>query len=297
MSLGLALAATVAVAAAPLWMPIGEPRSPCATRTSEAGEVRQALRDLVNRVDAARDAEVAWVFGPIKAAILNAKNFETKKDLPAARVSAAEKRLASLIAERGEPLTGGLLAQVADGRSSETVRCILIRVLEHVAPERLAPSLVHILEREPRLFPFAEASIAAGRLAPALPEAGLVSALVVAVNRARGWGRQYPIVGLQRAGVRDCAPAVSAALNDADPAVRRHAALYLGWAGHTTTLARIDRMSRRDPDAVTRRVAQDAVGRLIGIALPAQLSESQRRELLDAGLLPRLAMFRGAVHE
>lgn len=282
-----ALALSASLAAVPLWMPVSAPISPAATRASEAGEHRISLRNFSKKVHATGDAGMTWVFAPVAAAIAGRPHVASN---PPAPVAEAEARLAALVAATPEPLATALLGQVADPRADQTVRCVLTRVLARAHPDRLVPSLERVLATETRLFIFAEAAVAAGRLAAAHPE--LVPALRSAADRARGWGRQYPLIGLQLAGARDAYGQATRALADTDPAVRRHAALYLGWAGHSVALAKIDRMSRRDPDAMTRRVAQESVGRLIGIALADTLSESERRDKLDAALVPRLAMFR-----
>lgn len=284
-----ALASALFIAATPLWMPFFSENSSCATARSEAGEMRISLRDFSKKVSAQGDAGMDWVFAPVRAAIENRRYSAVPARAP---VAEAEARLAALIAATPEPLPTALLGQVADPRADQTVRCVLTRLLARSHPARLVPYLSKVLEAESRLFIFAEAAVAAGRLAPEYPD--LIPALVAAVDRARGWGRQYPLIGLELAGCRDAYAAATRALADTDPAVRRHAALYLGWAGHMLALSKIDRMSRRDPDSMTRRVAQEAVGRLIGIALADNLGEKERRDKLDAALVPRLAMFRDA---
>jgi hypothetical protein len=297
----VALALSVALAALPAVLPTAPEPSPHGTTVSLRGEVRVALRGLCLAADAARDPALDRAFAPLRALLVqsggpaaaHARPAPPAPPASAAELEAAEKRLADLIARIAHPLPAALLAQIADPRADVGVRALLMRVMAHRWPAETADALLPVLAKEPRLTAFAEAATVAGKLAGA--DDRLAPALRAAAGRTRGWGRQYPIAALVAAGEGADPEAIAPALEDADPAVRRHAALYMAAFGHMRWLAKVDRMSRRDADPTTRFVAQEAAARMVGVRL-ASKDEATRREELDRALLPRLAMHRGTVH-
>jgi hypothetical protein len=337
--------ATAAVAIGWLDRPV-EIVSPARTTRSLRGELRIGARGLAARVAAAArsgDAVIAWIAQPVLRELLPGgdpvvRALATGPAPPPAVVArgapAAEARLAEHLDRIGSPLVDAFLATVDDPRADPGARAVLMRVLAHRWPDELAPRLAATLRSERRLVPVAEAAVVAIRVAGAhgdgafgggrgAPADELIGALRRAVARLSGWGRQYPILALAALGDRDSVADVRPALDDPEPAVRRHAAMYLGGAGHMAVLEPLHRLARRDPDATTRAVAQHALARLLSVVLPAiaggpglhpaaatgpdavrrhrararRIEEENRLAFLERSLLPRLAAHRPRVHD
>lgn len=103
---------------------------------------------------------------------------------------------------------------------------------------------------------------AAVRLGQRGRQAGGLEALREAVGRWRGWGRQYPILGLRLLGDPAALPELRAAASDPSPAVRRHVGLALAELGERQDLGLLEGMIREDAEPTTRRVLLVARRRL-----------------------------------
>ncbi|MBI4865258.1 MAG: peptidylprolyl isomerase [Candidatus Riflebacteria bacterium] len=289
-----------------------------ATPRSLAGEVRLGARALAERVrNAAHDPARVWLMRPVLAQLFAhrlppgpVRGQDDERLSPgkiASDVQGAETRAVGDLEAVGEPLLTFFFLRVGDARAETAARCVLIRLLALRWPDRLAPELARMLREAPPSVPLWEAAAAAGRIDRRLEAPGLKPDLRRAVSRLAGWGRQYPIQALVAAGDRDSIAEVLPALADPEPAVRRHAALYLGQCETKAMLEPLSRLARRDSDGKTREAAQVALARLLGVvtprfvATPRDIDEAYDR-FLKAGRresvrMRQLFVARGLPHE
>lgn len=191
-----------------------------------------------------------------------------------------EELLAARVAAQPPEVESALLAHLADKEADPGRRCVLARMLTSSVARsrsRACEILAMALLVERPGFLLWEACGVAGRASRERNVQGATqtdlaeralweSALTSAATRLEGWGRQYAVWALGFGGFTAARPQIRAALSDAEPAVRRHAALALARLGDTDDGSTLARMSRRDPDPVTRDVAAHAHALLTGRA-------------------------------
>jgi hypothetical protein len=144
----------------------------------------------------------------------------------------------------------------------EGLRDRLLRILDMSAPG--PTDLASVVRKGVRSTAW-EAAIRMGRRGY-LEDVGV---LEEAVREWRGWGRQYPILGLVFLGSEASAPLLREAAQDTSPSVRRHVALALGELGDLRDGDLLNAIARQQPDPATLRAVLHAKQRLQERHVPA----------------------------
>lgn len=183
------------------------------------------------------------------------------------RTEKAEKRIARWLRRHEEPLTSFFLLVLDDPRYDAGRKCILIRLLYLLCPDRLEQPLLEMARRpydHRQRVALWEAAIHLGRLGGD----DAADALRGLTERMENWGRQYPIIALKRMGRLEAVPAIEAALADSCDAVRRHACRALAVLGDRNSIPALEGLLRTETDELARRFAREAIEALRRRPLP-----------------------------
>jgi len=171
----------------------------------------------------------------------------------------AEDVAAEEIRTLGEPLLTSLtVALEAPGRD-QGAACVALRVVGRLERGRTCKVIEKLLAAGTNDVLTREAVVQAMWF----DHRPVSDAVVDLIWRWQGWGRQYPIVVARRFRLAGAVPAVIAALDDSSPAVRRHAARFVGEMAGGEALAPLRHVMKTETDLVARALQEAAVAAIV----------------------------------
>lgn len=155
------------------------------------------------------------------------------------------------------------------------VRCIAVRTLSLLGPDRLIPELASLLEDDEEIV-----RLRSVRAAGALGAAWLVPRLLGMLDDPEMWVRDAAMESLARLAAREAIPALKRIWHGPDGMDRNHAAAALCRFGITDGARRVAQASA-DPHVLNALRSPEAWARLAATPLEADL-EGSRSEILQA---------------